>query len=771
MGGSHRGHARGVHPIAGTIAHRLSSILHRQGRFADAEAVARVSINILQRNCTPPHSVQIAEARRSLADSLIAQERWSEAASLFDGIEAAMAGDRANFEARFAGDPSWGLALLKTGRPREALEKLQKAHARLLAQLGDDHTRTAETLGVMAMAQAAMGDGEGARTAFSKSLDILLARSRRSAEPNAVQAVPGQRLGFVLEAYVDLLTQTRDRPLPATQSDFDAVAEAFRVVEIARSRTVQGALTASAARAAAADPDLADLVRREQDAGRRIEALFGAINQLLATWSGEPDSEAARDLRDRIERLRGARATIMEEIEARFPDYAELIDPQPMTIEDARAVLGPGEVLISTYVGDERTYVWALPRDGEVAFAVVDQGREALAETVALLRAALEPNAQTLGDIPDFDVAAAHDLYRRLLEPVKAGWKEADSLLVVAHGPLGYLPLSLLPTEPVEPGTGEGTLFAGYRDVPWLARDHAVTLLPSVASLRTLRGLPPGDAARKAYAGFGDPLFSKDQMAEAAAEMPATVAELTARGLRTRGLPVRLRAAPDTTELDSAELANLPRLLDTADEIMSTAVVLKADLTEDVFLGAKANEQVVKTMDLSGYKVIAFATHGLVPGDLDGLMQPALALSAPDVAGVEGDGLLTMDEILALKLDADWVVLSACNTGSGEGAGAEAVSGLGRAFFYAGTRTLLVSNWPVETTSAKTLTTDLFRRQAEDPSLTRSEALRQAMSGLIDGDGYVDPNSSKAVFSYAHPIFWAPFSLIGDGGGATVPGS
>jgi CHAT domain-containing protein len=122
-----------------------------------------------------------------------------------------------------------------------------------------------------------------------------------------------------------------------------------------------------------------------------------------------------------------------------------------------------------------------------------------------------------------------------------------------------------------------------------------------------------------------------------------------------------------------------------------------------------------------------------------------------------------MDKILSLKLDADWVVLSACNTATGGGAGAEAVSGLGRAFFYAGARAVLVTNWPVETNSAKALTTDTFRRQAARPGLSRAAALQQAMIALIDGDGRVD-NQQKTVFSYAHPIFWAPFSLVGDGG-------
>jgi CHAT domain-containing protein len=232
----------------------------------------------------------------------------------------------------------------------------------------------------------------------------------------------------------------------------------------------------------------------------------------------------------------------------------------------------------------------------------------------------------------------------------------------------------------------------------------------------------------------------------------------------TRALPITLRDLK-IADVHSARLALLPRLPDTADEILGIAAVTGADPSRDVFLRERANEQTVKTLDLAGYRTIAFATHGLVAGDLDGLTQPALALSAPEVAKVEGDGLLTMEEILGLRLNADWVVLSACNTASGQGAGSEAISGLGRAFFYAGARALLVSNWPVETTSARALTTDLFQRQSADPGLTRAKALQQTMNGLIDDGHYVDPKTNRVVFSYAHPIFWAPFTLVGDGGG------
>ena len=442
-------------------------------------------------------------------------------------------------------------------------------------------------------------------------------------------------------------------------------------------------------------------------------------------------------------------------------------------------------------MGTEKTYVWAVPYRGEVAFAAAEIGRKDLTRTVARLRVALEPKAATIGEIPDFDLAAAYGLYEKLLKPVEAGWRDATNLLVVTHGPLGYLPLSVLLTAPAKLGPVDGALFANYRNVPWLARSHSVTVLPAVASLRTVRGLPPGDAGRKAFVGFADPYFSAEQLAQASIRkcQPPATGSLAGRGLNVRGLSVCLRAAPDTSKFDSAQLAKLPRLPDTAEEVRAIASALDADLTTDVFLGKDANEEAVKTMDLSAVKVIAFATHGLVPGDLDGLTQPALALSAPDVAGTSGDGLLTMGEILGLKLNADWIVLSACNTGSGEGAGAEAVSGLGRAFFYAGSRALLVSNWPVHSEATKDLMTDLFRRQARDPTLGRAAALRQAMLFLVDSRGFREARGprprgirvegldksglqgaeGRLVFSYAHPIFWAPFSLVGDPGGGPSP--
>ena len=152
-----------------------------------------------------------------------------------------------------------------------------------------------------------------------------------------------------------------------------------------------------------------------------------------------------------------------------------------------------------------------------------------------------------------------------------------------------------------------------------------------------------------------------------------------------------------------------------------------------------------------------FATHALVPGDIDGLQQPALALSTPDVTKSKDDGLLTMSEVLSLKINTQWVVLSACNTGTGSGEAAGATWGIGSAFLYAGSQSLLVTHWPVETTSAKYITTNLFRNNHEQNN-NRVKAFGDTLRNMIQ-QGSLEGISKEEV-AYAHPMFWAPFAMV-----------
>jgi CHAT domain-containing protein len=742
----------------------FGNILLEQGRHEEAEKLARTGIDILNTTGVRESSLLSLEIRMLVADSVMAQERWSAAAEIYDQVERNLSGEAQTYRRRFGNNLNPLIAKIRTGKSSDILQAARLMLKQRGETYGGDNYLTAEARGILAVSLAKAGKTDTALAEFGRAVPVLVSASRVSDRQENASALRLQKLRLIFETYMQILNDIQGTPL-AAKAGIDPVAVSFLVSDTVRDHSVRRALERSGARAAVKDPKLAAMVRREQNAEQQIGSLYGLLTNLLAASPEDRDDRLVADLRKRVDRLRAARKATRAEIDEAFPEYARLINPKPTTVDGARAALAAGEVLISTYAARNRTYVWAVPHLGPALFTGADIGREDLTDIVQSLRAALDPNAQTLGDIPEFDLAAAHGLYKALLGPLARGWKDSKSLLFVAHGPLGYLPISILPTEEFTLEVDKGPLFSDYRRVPWLALGHAVTVLPSVASLKTLRSVPAGKADRQTFVGFGDPWFNERQAEEAKTTPLTKVVAVQARGvLNTRGLPIRLRAAPDTQNVDSAELALLPRLSDTAEEVQSIGLAMNADPATSIFLGDQASEGRIKSMDLSGVRVLAFATHGLVPGDLNGLTEPALALSSPNVTGGDDDGLLTMSEILTLNLDADWVVLSACNTGSGEGAGAEAVSGLGRAFFYAGTRALLVSNWPVESVSARVLTTSLFRRQAEDAGLSRAEALRQSMVALIKGAGAVDPATGETIFSYAHPLFWAPFSLIGEGG-------
>jgi CHAT domain-containing protein len=641
---------------------------------------------------------------------------------------------------------------------------------RLATGLADAEYFTSQSRGFYAMALAADGQQTQALTEFRGAVPVLLAEARRNANAEQGGNVAKQmRLVWILEAYIKLLLDLRDSPL-LKDAGIDAVDETFRLADVARGSSVQRALAESAARATPGDPALADLARREQDAQQRFVTLSDLLNRLLSMPPEQQLPKIIGELKRDIEILRVNRDQLKQEVGQRFPDYADLIDPKPATVAEVQRALGNDEALISIYAGAERSYVWAVFKSGKAAFAAVDLTDARIAESVTQLRKALDVGEVSLAMFPRFDLARSHELYAKLLQPVESGWREAKSLIVVPHKALAQLPFAVLTTAPFSAPV-KAKPFEEYRQAPWLVRRAALSQLPSVSTLLALRRVPAASPGRKEFAGFGDPLFSREMA------LAANDAGSVARGVKLRNLSIaKVATAPvaavfdapsalrTATVANSSRLAQLARLPDTAEEIQSIAQALKADPGGDVFLGRAASEKNVKSGQLANRRIVMFATHGLVPGDLDGLTQPALALSAPEVTGnADEDGLLTMEEVLGLKLNADWVVLSACNTAAGDGAGSEAVSGLGKAFFYAGARSLLVSNWPVETVSARLLTTKLFEQQAANSNLSRAEALRGTMLELIDR-GESGSATSGGSFAYAHPTFWAPFSLVGDGG-------
>jgi CHAT domain-containing protein len=725
---------------------QLANLLVEQGRFAEAEQLVRVQIDAQNTIGMSPDSQANANALSQLASILNLLGRWNDAATVYTKLETVTKGWELARRERLQNNPDHIATLYNANNLQAGLAAAERLLARQKERNGEQHFDTAISRGLLGIGLSKSGRNADALHQFRLALPILLARSRETDEDDAASAAGReQRTQIVLESYIALLANMR------RVDDFDPGRESFRLADAVRGGSVQRALAASAARSTAANPALAQLARKTQDMEKQIGAQLGLLNNLLTMPPSERDEKGLKTLQADIEKLRNANDAAKKELAGKFRNYASLIEPAPPTADDVRAVMQPNEAFLSFYFGRDASFVWAVAKTGPVAFAAIPISAADIDEKVQKLREALEPNAAMISDIPAFDTVLAHELYTLLLKPVESSWKGANNLIVTTNGALGLLPLGLLVTASAEVKASD-QLFAGYRDVPWLARSHAVTLVPSAAALRTLRQLPKGSDSRDPVIGFGDPFFNRQQ-----ADAPVQISDLA-----TRGLPLSRRNAAQTKGVDSAQLGILPRLPDTADELKSIAAALQADPSKVLHLGKAANEDTVKKTDLSRFKIIVFATHGLVPGELDGLHQPALALTAPDVAGVSGDGLLTLEEILALKLDADWVVLSACNTGAAAGAAAEAASGLGRAFFYAGTRAILVTNWSVHSASARELVSDLFARQAAG-KLSRGEALRQASIALMDGPGFKDADG-KSLFSYAHPLFWAPYTIIGDGG-------
>lgn len=734
----------------------LADILVEQGRYNEAEQLARVSLDISKTVGVAGDAVTYVQQLSQLGSILNLQRKGREAIAIYAQIDKAIANWEPGRRQAFELNGGRISSLYASGQIEAGIAAAEQLVKNQVARVGENNFGTASARGTLAIGLMRAGRDQDAIREFRAAIPVLMASSRENADDDDTTAIAArsQRLQGIVEAYLAMLARDKN-------ASGDVGVETFSLADAIRGRSVQQALAASSARATAKDPALAELVRKEQDLGKQVNAQLGTLTNVLSLPSHERDEKGVQAINASINSLRAERGKARQEISQRFPAYADLVSPKPPSVEQIRATLVDGEAMLSFYFGQSSSFVWAVPKNGPVAFAAIKASSGDIESKVRKLREALEPQAAMISDIPPFDLKLAHELYSLLLQPVESGWKPAKNLVLVTNGALGLLPLSLLPTAPADARSDDDPLFASYRNVPWLARTHAVTTVPSAAALRTLRQLPAGKPSRGELIAFGDPYFSKEQEAEAAGDDKVRVAD--AGGNTTRGGPLKRRNSPKLDGVDSAELAMLPRLPDTSDELKSIALALQADPSKVLNLGKQASEQAVKTMDLSGFKVLAFATHGLVPGELNGLSQPALALSSPTVTGGEGDGLLTMEEILALKLDADWVVLSACNTGTGAGAGAEAASGLGRAFFYAGTRALLVTNWSVHSQSARELVTDLFKRQAADPKLTRGEALRLAMMALVDGQGYVGADG-KTDFAYAHPLFWAPYTIIGDGG-------
>lgn len=716
-----------------------------QGRLKEAGSILLDTLAKFQMDAESSSSLRMMNLMLQLAQLEMLQGNWTQALEWHRKREQAMDAMGKDRGEQGTASPDYAYTLIRLGKTEAALEMTQRMMV-LRRKLHDENSlQFWEGQVFEGIALAAAGRKENAlrqlKQAIPRMLDIMKGE-RSSAEAGVLRTA---RLNWLLDGYIGLLSDY------AKGGDTAAMDEAFRMADLARGSTVQRALAASASRANISDLALADLARQEQDLQREISSLAESIGNLLARGRIAEQDKVVADMRASLNKLRDDHTRTQTEIERRFPEYAALLNPKPVGIASIQKLLKPSEAVVSVYAGSDRTLVWAIPASGAPSFAVVPLTGDQLDLKVKTLREALDPNAEAQGKLPKFQFDLAHELYTKLLAPVEAGWKGAKELIVIPHGRLGQLPFGVLTTAPFQAKPAKLD-YAEMAAAPWLIKEIAVSQLPAAIALPALRAGGRGAGPERPFIGFGDPVF----VAEVGKALGATRGVIRRRNLSLAAdTDPKAKGEPDIAPPINFKL--LPPLPDTALEINEVAGVLAADKARDVFLQNRATEALVKKTDLSPYRVVMFATHGLMNGEMPGLYQPALALSNPAITGDGEDGMLTMEEILGLKLRADWVVLSACNSAAAGGQSSESVSGLGRAFFYAGAKSLLVTNWAVETESARMLTTDAFRRQAADPTLPRARALQQSSVSLMK-------QSAGSDYSYAHPMFWAPYTLVGDGG-------
>ena len=757
------------------ILDNLSGLFRQTGRNDEAVAYQRRSLALFE-SALPPAHPSLATARNNLGRLLLDLGRYTEAETQLrrslDVAEGLYGAGHVNVAIAAA---NLGETYAAMEQPAKARELLNRALRGLERGLGTNHPKLIHTLVSLGRLELADGKANLAAGIFERAVAIELANRNRfgpRVRGDHEQSAAERQAFFGL---LDALWQSGGGKVAALTA---------RALEMGQWNTMGQtalALTALGTRARASDPALSALIRERQDVAADWQATDKALIALFSE-SGNRDVALEKSLRERLATSEKRLASIDQDLQVKFPRYGDLAKPVPLSVNELRELLRPNEVALEYVVTPEATHLWLVSK-ARTRWVRLPAGQRELGKIVHALRCGLDrdewnddgrKNCLKLLGLPEqtklrprdplpFQAERAHALFTLLFGPVQQEIAGKD-LLIVASGPLTSLPFHVLVTEkPQAAPAGDGSDAPDFTRLAWLGKTNAVTMLPSLASLKSLRQYARTSQAASPFIGIGNPLLSGQSGTDRSAwsrqscdtpVLTQRVAEITSPS----SLLQLVRGGIGKVE----ELRRQSPLPETADELCSVAKYVGAS-PDTVLLGANATETRVKAMSasgrLAGARILHLATHGLLAGETEMFLasraEPSLLLTPPETASDEDDGLLTATEVATLKLDADWVILSACNTASGDQVGAEALSGLARAFFYAGARSLLVSHWAVDSDATVNLITGAVAAMTKNPQLSQGEALRRSMLALI---------SSGA--RQAHPAYWAPFIVVGSSGTA-----
>lgn len=464
----------------------------------------------------------------------------------------------------------------------------------------------------------------------------------------------------------------------------------------------------------------ADILARREAGGLRLQRLLAMKDNLSALFRPTGIDAAITEQRRQL-------ADLDRKLVSQSGKWARHFSIAPVSTRDIAGALQPNEALVIMHAGEENVTAALVPAKAQPFVWSVKISRREIATLVTRIRRGVDLSE---GALPDFPAEAAFTLWSRLFGPVADRLNGHAHLVFSVDGPLQSLPLGVLVTQkPTAETVAPPDL--GSAALSWFARDRAISVVPSASMFVRQRAQDQPSRAKQAFLGVGNPVLAPVRGASRRVDFDSL---FTSRALA-----------------DASILRQLASLPETADELKQIADALGGDASS-LMLGANATELAVRRAALADYRVLAFATHGLVAGALSGHVEPGLVLTPPDKATAADDGLLSMSEIMELKLDADLVILSACDTATSDGRPrADGLSGLARAFFAAGARSLVVTHWAIPSEPAVKVTTGLVKARAAEAKTSWAEALRRSVTALMDS---ADPG-------LAHPASWGAFQIVG----------
>jgi len=523
------------------------------------------------------------------------------------------------------------------------------------------------------------------------------------------------------EFYTDLLMRLHQRE-PTKGHDIAALYSSER----ARARSLLELL--AEARIDLQQGIAPELRQRERDTHSRITA---NQRRLIDAYSQpQPDQNRIAELESELKKLDTEREQLNMEIRQKHPRYAAVEYPAPPDLKQIQSLLDDDTLLLEYSLGKDSSFLFAVTRNDFIAVPLPSSAT--IVGQVQALRETLSKRPQR--SLFASQIEISRSLYRQLIEPAGRLLTGKRKLTIVPSGILHYLSFEAL----LSSGDAKSLATTGLDRWPYLLRSFAVSYAPSAGVLASLQSRTKVTSDRqKNFLAFADPAYVNRNPAE-----------------------VRPGGALDRGALGNQQSWNIGPLPESRREVEQIARIYPTDKVS-LLLGEQASEENVKTPGrFSDYRFIHFATHGLLNEERPPYSGLILSLK-PTVSSLSvssgstrnsstptEDGLLQVYEIFDLKLNAELVVLSACETGLGKQVKGEGLVGLTHAFFYAGTSSVLVSLWKVQDRSTADLMVNFY--QELDAGKNKAESLRQAKLRMIQQN------------RYAHPYYWAPFVLMGN---------